>query len=120
MISSGSRSPGARGVASPTTRAPRCEVGFLDTGLRCSRPAAAYVEFHMVGHCQRFDCDANGNACGMVCAFHLDALAYTAQCTATELQPDGAGRPETRLARCPSCNRTIRRAADVLQAAVDL
>ena len=67
--------------------APQCEVGFLDNGFRCPLPAVAYVEFHMVGHCQRFDCDAHGNACGYVCADHLDALEYTAECTAAEMQP---------------------------------
>ena len=59
--------------------APQCELGFLDNGFRCALPAVAYVEFHMVGHCQRFDCDAHGNACGYVCADHLDALEYTAR-----------------------------------------
>lgn len=41
----------------------------------------------MVGYCKRDDCDEDGNACGFVCADHLDALEYTAECTARELPP---------------------------------
>ena len=82
-----SRPAGVRAVIGHGALAPQCELGFLDNGFRCALPAVAYVEFHMVGHCQRFDCDAHGNACGFVCADHLDALEYTAECTAAEMQP---------------------------------
>jgi len=100
--------------------APQCQLGFLDNGFRCALPAAAYVEFHMVGHCQRFDCDAHGNACGFVCADHLDALEYTAQCTAAEMQPTALRRLFNRVARCPTCGKTLLRASDILQAVVAL
>ena len=96
------------------------ELGFLDNGFRCALPAVAYVEFHMVGHCQRFDCDAHGNACGFVCADHLDALEYTAQCTAAEMQPTALRRLFNRVARCPSCGKTLLSASDILQAVVAL
>ena len=101
--------------------APQCELGFLDNGFRCALPAVAYVEFHMVGHCQRFDCDAHGNACGYVCADHLDALDYTAECTAAEMQPAAFSRRLfNRVARCPTCGKTILSASDILQAVVAL
>jgi hypothetical protein len=96
----------------------QCQLGFLDNGFRCSLPAVAYVEFHMVGHCQRFDCDAHGNACGVVCADHLDALDYTAQCTAAEMQPTALGRLFKRVAQCPTCGKTLISASDILQAVV--
>ena len=103
-------------------RAParQCQLGFLDNGFRCALPAVAYVEFHMVGHCQRFDCDAHGNACGFVCADHLDALEYTAQCTAAEMQPTALRRLFNRVARCPTCRKTLLSASDILQAVVAL
>jgi hypothetical protein len=78
------------------------------------------VEFHMVGHCQRFDCDTHGNACGVVCAVHLDALEYTAQCTAEEMQPGTLRRLFNRVAQCPSCGRTLLGATDILQAVMTL
>ncbi|ASW90985.1 hypothetical protein [Mycobacterium marseillense] len=100
---------------------PQCQLAFLDNGFRCVRPAAAYVEFHMVGYCKRDDCDEDGNACGFVCADHLDALEYTAECTARELHPTTlARRLARRAARCPSCDRPIRSAADILQVVVML
>ncbi len=112
-------SPSAPGVLGAVVggghRATQCELGFLDNGYRCKRPAVAYVEFHMVGHCRRFDCDARGNACGFVCAQHRDALEYTAQCTATEMAPTALGRLFKRVARCPSCRRTILSPSDILQ-----
>jgi hypothetical protein len=114
------RSPAVRGVICHGDFAPKCELGFLDNGFRCALPAAAYVEFHMVGHCQRFDCDAEGNACGFVCADHLDALEYTAQCTAAEMQPTAMQRLFKRVARCPSCGKTLLTASDILQAVVAL
>lgn len=98
----------------------KCELGFLDDGFRCALPAVAYVEFHMVGHCRRFDCDPYGNACGVVCVDHLDALHYTAQCTASEMQPSALRRLFTRVARCPSCGRTLLGASDILQVVVGL
>ncbi|WP_232321108.1 hypothetical protein [Mycobacterium shimoidei] len=99
----------------------QCQLAFLDSGFRCDRPAAAYVEFHMVGYCKRFDCDENGNACGYVCASHLERLGYTAECIAGELQPAGlVRRLSGRTARCPSCDRSIRSAADILQVVVIL
>jgi hypothetical protein len=101
--------------------APQCQLGFLDNGFRCALPAVAYVEFHMVGHCQRFDCDAHGNACGFVCADHLDALEYTAQCTAAEMQPTALSRRLfNRVARCPSCGKALLSASDILHAVVAL
>jgi hypothetical protein len=99
---------------------PQCQLGFLDNGFRCGVPAVAYVEFHMVGHCQRFDCDANGNACGFVCADHLDALEYTAECTAAEMQPTGLRRLSKRFARCSTCGKVLLSASDILQAVVTL
>ena len=98
--------------------AAQCQLGFLDNGFRCALPAVAYVEFHMVGHCQRFDCDAHGNACGFVCADHLDALEYTAQCTAAEMQPTALRRLFNRVARCPTCGRALSSATDILQVVV--
>jgi hypothetical protein len=101
--------------------APQCQVGFLDNGFRCAMPAVAYVEFHMVGYCQRFDCDAHGNACGYVCADHLDALEYTAECTAVEIQPTALSqRLFNRVARCPTCDKTLVSASDILQVVVTL
>jgi hypothetical protein len=99
---------------------PQCELGFLDNGFRCVDPAAAYVEFHMVGHCKRFDCDADGNACGYVCADHLDALEYTAECTVAEARPPALMRVLNCVARCPSCGRTLLGTSDILQAVVAL
>ena len=102
-ISSGtallSRPAGVRAVIGHGALAPQCQLGFLDNGFRCALPAVAYVEFHMVGHCQRFDCDAHGNACGFVCADHLDALEYTAECTAAEI---AAHCPAATLQSCRS------------------
>src|SRR3954468_10712047 len=100
--------------------APQCQLGFLDNGFRCALPAVAYVEFHMVGHCQRFDCDAHGNACGYVCAGHLDALEYTAECTAAEMKPTGLRRLFNRVAQCPTCGKELLSAYDILQAVVAL
>jgi hypothetical protein len=100
--------------------APQCQLGFLDNGFRCALPAAAYVEFHMVGHCQRFDCDAHGNACGYVCPDHLDALEYTAECTAAEMQATSPRRLSKRFARCPTCGKTLLSASDILQVVVAL
>lgn len=75
----------------------------------------------MVGYCKRDDCDEDGNACGFVCADHLDALEYTAECTARELPPATlARRLSRRVAQCPSCDRPIRSAADILQVVVML
>jgi len=99
---------------------PQCELGFLDNGFRCVDPAAAYVEFHMVGHCKRFDCDAEGNACGYVCADHLDALQYTAECTVEESRPAALWRLLNRVAQCSSCGRTLLATSDILQAVVTL
>lgn len=72
------------------------------------RPAAAYVEFHMVGYCKRDDCDEDGNACGFVCADHLDALEYTAECTARELHPrvPRGGCPGASLDARPAIDRS--------------
>jgi hypothetical protein len=98
----------------------RCELAFLDNGIRCAQPAVAYVEFHMVGHCQRFDCDARGNACGFVCAEHRDALEYTARCTTEEMQPTALGRLFKRAARCPTCGRALLSPSDILQVLVTL
>jgi hypothetical protein len=109
-----------RAVIGHGVLAPQCQLGFLDNGFRCALPAVAYVEFHMVGHCQRFDCDAHGNACGFVCADHLDALEYTAQCTLAEMQPKALRRLFNRAARCPTCGRTLLSASDILQAVVAL
>jgi hypothetical protein len=101
--------------------APKCELGFLDNGFRCTLPAVAYVEFHMVGHCRRFDCDSHGNACGYVCADHLDALEYTAQCTAAEMRPTALSRRLfNRVARCQTCGKTLLSASDILQTVVAL
>lgn len=98
---------------------PQCQLAFLDNGFRCARPAAAYVEFHMVGYCKRFDCDEDGNACGYVCSRHLDALEYTAECTVRELRPATlARRLSHRGVRCPSCDRSIRCVSDILQVVV--
>lgn len=106
------------GHAAPT---PQCQLGFLDNGFRCALPAVAYVESHMVGHCQRFDCDARGNACGYVCADHLDALEYTAECTAAEMQPTALlQRLLKRVGRCPTCGKTILSVSDILQVVVAL
>ncbi|MEW2482882.1 hypothetical protein AB0876_25145 [Mycobacterium sp. NPDC049093] len=80
----------------------------------------AYVEFHMVGHCKRFDCDAHGNACGFVCAEHRDALEYTAQCVVAEMEPTGLRRLFNRVARCPTCGRTLLGESDVLQVVVSV
>ncbi len=116
-----SRPAGVHAVDGHGALAPQCELGFLDNGFRCALPAAAYVEFHMVGHCQRFDCDAHGNACGFVCADHLDALEYTAECTAAEMQPTALSRRLfNRVARCPTCGKTLLSASDILQAVVAL
>jgi hypothetical protein len=116
-----SRPAAVRAVIGRGDLAPQCQLGFLDNGFRCALPAVAYVEFHMVGHCQRFDCDAHGNACGFVCADHLDALGYTAQCTAAEMQPTALSRRLfNRVARCPTCGRTLLSASDILQAVVAL
>jgi hypothetical protein len=116
-----SRPAALRAVIGQEDLAPQCELGFLDNGFRCALPAVAYVEFHMVGHCQRFDCDAHGNACGFVCADHRDALEYTAQCTAAEMQPTALSRRLfNRGARCPTCDRTLLSASDILQAVVAL
>lgn len=113
--------PGAVHAAiSPTALAQQCQLAFLDNGFRCTRPAVAYIEFHMVGHCQRFDCDAHGNACGVVCADHLDALEYTAQCTAAEKQPGALRRLFNRVAQCPTCGKTLMSASDILQVVVAL
>src|SRR3954462_1195462 len=99
----------------------QCQLGFLDNGFRCALPAVAYVEFHMVGHCQRFDCDAHGNACGYGCADHLDALQYTAECTAAEMQPTALSqRLFNRVARCPTCGKTLLSASVILQVVVAL
>jgi hypothetical protein len=121
-ISSGtplmSRSCALHAVVGHDDPAPLCELGFLDNGFRCADPAAAYVEFHMVGHCRRFDCDAHGNACGYVCADHLDALQYTAQCTAAEMRPNAFRRLFNSVARCPTCGRTVLGEFDILQAVV--
>jgi hypothetical protein len=104
-----SRPAAVRAVNGHGALAPRCQLGFLDTG------------FHMVGHCQRFDCDAHGNACGYVCADHLDALEYTAECTAAEMQPTALSRRLfNRVARCPTCGKTLLSASDILQAVVAL
>jgi hypothetical protein len=115
-----SRPVAVRAMIGASALAPRCQLGFLDNGFRCALPAAVYVEFHMVGHCQRFDCDAHGNACGFVCADHLDALEYTAQCTAAEMQPTALRRLFNRVPRCPTCGKTLLSASDILQAVVAL
>jgi hypothetical protein len=116
-----SRPAALRAVIGHGNLAPQCELGFLDNGFRCALPAVAYVEFHMVGHCQRFDCDEHGNACGFVCADHRDALECTAQCTAAEMLPTAlARRLFNRVARCPTCGRTLLSASDILQAVVAL
>ena len=115
-----SRPTAVRAAISRSALDQQCQLGFLDNGFRCSLPAVAYVEFHMVGHCQRFDCDAHGNACGVVCADHLDALDYTAQCTAAEMQPTALGRLFKRVAQCPTCGKTLLSASDILQAVVAL
>jgi hypothetical protein len=115
-----SRPAAVRAVIGQGDVAAQCQLGFLDNGFRCALPAVAYVEFHMVGHCQRFDCDADGNACGFVCADHLDALEYTAQCTAAEMQPTALRRLFNRVARCPTCGKTLLSASDILQAVVAL
>jgi len=115
-----SRPAAVRAVIGHGGLAPQCQLGFLDNGFRCALPAVAYVEFHMVGHCQRFDCDAHGNACGLVCADHLDALEYTAQCTAAEMQPTVLRRLFNRVARCPTCGKALLSASDILQAVVAL
>ena len=115
-----SRPAAVRDMIGHSALAPQCQLGFLDNGFRCALPAVAYVEFHMVGHCQRFDCDAHGNACGFVCADHLDALEYTAQCTAAEMQPTALRRLFNRVARCPTCDKTLLTASDILQVVVAL
>jgi len=116
-----SRPDGVHAVDGHGALAPQCEVGFLDNGFRCPLPAMANVEFHMVGHCQRFDCDAHGNACGYVCADHLYALEYTAQCTAAEMRPTALSqRLFNRVARCPTCGKTLLSASDILQVVVAL
>ncbi|OBH30480.1 hypothetical protein A5692_01370 [Mycobacterium sp. E342] len=100
---------------------PECQIAFLDNGFRCKQPAAAYIEFHMVGYCKRFDCDEAGNACGFVCAGHLDALEYTAECTVRELRPAAPVRwLSRRIARCPTCERSIVFVSDILQVVVML
>ena len=114
------RPAGLHAVVGRNAIAPQCELGFLDNGFWCSLPAVAYVEFHMVGHCQRFDCDVHGNACGLVCADHLDALEYTAQCTAAEMQPTLLRRLFNRHGRCPTCGKTLLNTSDILQAVVAL
>jgi hypothetical protein len=117
LMSRNSVLPAVAGHHDPT---PQCELGFLDNGFRCADPAVAYVEFHMVGHCRRFDCDAHGNACGYVCSDHLDALQYTAQCTAAEMRPKAFRRLFNNVASCPTCGRTVLGESDILQAVVAL
>jgi hypothetical protein len=110
-----------RAVTDHANLTPQCELALLDNGFRCGLPARAYVEFHMVGHCRRFDCDARGNACGFVCVDHRDALEYTAHCTAEEMQPTVLSRRLfNRVARCPTCGRTLLNASDILQVVVSL
>lgn len=110
----------ARAMLGANALAPRCQLGFLDNGFRCDLPAAVYVEFHMVGHCRRFDCDAHGNACGFVCADHLDALEYTAECTVAEMRPTALRRLFHRDPSCPTCSKTLLGASDILQVVVAL
>lgn len=98
----------------------QCELGCLDSGFRCVRTAVAYVEFHIVGQCRRFDCDEYGNACGFVCADHRDALEHAAQRILTALEPKGVRRLVQRVARCPSCKRTLLGEFDILQAVVSV
>lgn len=96
-------------------------MAFLDSGFRCSNPATAYVEFHMVGYCKRFDCNEDGNACGYLCADHLAAFEYTAECSWRDMQPTLLTRWLARRGvRCPSCDRPIRSALDILQVVVML
>ncbi|OJZ75023.1 hypothetical protein BRW65_06670 [Mycobacterium paraffinicum] len=100
---------------------PRCQIAFLDNGFRCKQLASAYIEFHMVGYCRRFDCDEDGNACGFVCAGHLDALEYTAECTVRELKPAAPVRWISRhIGRCTTCGRSIMFVSDILQVVVML
>jgi hypothetical protein len=115
-----SRPAAVRAAIGHSAVAPQCQLGFLDNGFRCALRAVAYVEFHMVGHCQRFDCDTHGNACGFVCADHLDALEYTAQCAAAEMQPTALQRLFNRVSQCPTCGKTLLSASDILQAVVRL
>nr|WP_231987035.1 hypothetical protein [Mycobacterium sp. E1386] len=101
------------------------EIEMLDAASNGNRvmhqPAAAYIEFHMVGHCKRFDCDEDGNACGFVCAGHLDALEHTAECTVRELRPAPPVRwLSRRIGRCTTCDRSILFVSDVLQVVVML
>ena len=114
--------PGAlRAVGAVSSLTPQCELGFLDNGFRCDLPAVAYVEFHMVGYCNRFDCDEHGNACGFVCTDHRNALQYTAECTAREMWPTTLlRRLFGRIPRCPTCGRTLLSAYDILQVVVAL
>jgi hypothetical protein len=114
------RADAIRAAIGRSTFDQQCQLGFPDTGFRCTSPAVAYVEFHMVGHCQRFDCDAHGNACGFVCGDHLDALDDSAQYTAAETQPTALRRLFKRAAQCPTCGKTLLCASDILQAVVAL
>ena len=97
---------------------PQCQVGYLDNGLRCTGSAVAYVEFHMIGHCRRADCDSAGNACGYVCVEHLEAMANTARNVLMEAGTSSQG--PTSPGRCPTCGRTLLGLADILQAVVEL
>ena len=118
---SSSSHPAAFGApAERNGRKSRCELGFLDNGFRCTLPAEAYIEFHMVGHCKRSDCDGRGNACGFVCAEHRDALAYTAQCLAAEMTPTALRRLFKQVARCPTCDRALSSPSDILQISVTM
>lgn len=98
----------------------QCELECADSGFRCVRTAVAYVEFHMVGHCQRFDCNEHGNACGFVCADHRDALERTAERIMSGLEARGMRRLVHRVTRCPSCGRTLLGGFDILQVVVSV
>jgi hypothetical protein len=43
----------------------QCQLRLHDREFRCAITGWTYVNFHMVGHCRRLDCDAQGNACGL-------------------------------------------------------
>lgn len=116
----GNRSDILRDVIGHSDIATQCELGCPKSGLRCERTAVAYVEFHVVGDCWRFDCDEYGNACGFVCADHRDALENAARRIMAKMTPTRVHRLLRRVVHCPSCGRTLFGEFDILQAVVDV
>jgi hypothetical protein len=93
----------------------------LKSGEACGAQASTYIERHMPGACRHPALNSDGNLEAFVCPYHLKALEVEAEKAVRRFQPPWWVRWfRDDKPSCPSCNRLLMHAGDVLQCVIEL